>query len=134
LSKHHIYVTDNLLGDDDPKSLAEAKASPEWLEWEKAVKAELDQLTQKGTWKLTDNTANRVPISNKWVFIRKYNKEGNLTKYKARLVAKGCTQRPGCDYMETFSPVVRLETIRAILAIAAVKGLVIQQMDVKGHT
>jgi hypothetical protein len=34
--------------------------------------------------------------------------------------------------METFSPVVRLETIRAILAIAAVKGLEIQQMDVKG--
>jgi hypothetical protein len=98
----------------------------------KSVKAELDQLTQKGTWILTENTANRIPISNKWVFIRKYNKEGNLTKYKARLVAKGCAQRPGCDYMEMFSPVVRLETIQAILAIAAVKGLVIQQMDVKG--
>jgi hypothetical protein len=64
LSEHHIYVTDNLLGDDDPKSLAEAKASPDWPEWEKAVKAELDQLTQKGTWILTENTANRIPISN----------------------------------------------------------------------
>jgi hypothetical protein len=34
LSEHHIYVTDNLLGDDDPKSLAEVKASPDWPEWE----------------------------------------------------------------------------------------------------
>jgi len=34
--------------------------------------------------------------------------------------------------METFSPVVHLETIRAILSIVPAKDLVIQQMDVKG--
>jgi hypothetical protein len=33
-----------------------------------------------------------MPISNKWVFLKKRNKEGELVKYKARLVAKGCTQ------------------------------------------
>src|SRR5882757_2638359 len=85
-----------------------------------------------GTWKLVDKPADAVPISNKWVFLKKYNKLGDLLKYKGRLVAKGCAQRPGQDYLETFSPVVRLETIRAILALAALKGLKIQQMDVKG--
>jgi hypothetical protein len=89
-------------------------------------------LTQKGTWELINKPATAIPIANKWVFIKKYNKDGNLTKYKARLVVKGCAQRPGYDYTETFSPVVRMETIRAILALAVRKSLNIQQMDVKG--
>src|SRR5882757_11279289 len=85
-----------------------------------------------GTWKLVDKPADAVPISNKWVFLKKYNKLGDLLKFKGRLVAKGCAQQPGQDYLETFSPVVRLETIQAILAIAALKDLKIQQTDVKG--
>jgi len=85
-----------------------------------------------GTWKLVEKPAGTIPINNKWVFAKKRNKEGVLTKYKARLVAKGCTQRPGHDYIETHSPVMRLETIRAILAIAPTRKLLIQQMDVKG--
>ena len=56
----------------------------------------------------------------------------NIVKYKARLVAKGCSQRPGYDYIETHSPVVRLKMLRAIMAIAPSKKLLIQQMDVKG--
>jgi hypothetical protein len=39
---------------------------------------------------------------------------------------------PGVDYNETFAPVVRLETIRAILALAVEEDWEIQQMDVKG--
>ena len=39
---------------------------------------------------------------------------------------------PGVDFNETFAPVVRLETIRAILALAVKEDWEIQQMDVKG--
>lgn len=45
----------------------------------------------------------------------KYNKNGGLANYKTRIVVKGCTRRPGC---ETFAPVVRLGTVRDILALA----------------
>jgi len=53
-------------------------------------------------------------------------------KYKARLVAKGCAQRPGYDFVDTHLPVVRLESICAILAIAPTWKLHIHQLDVKG--
>ena len=85
-----------------------------------------------GTWKLIDKQVGVVPIANKWVFTKKQNKEGVLTKYKARLVAKGCAQCLGHDYLKTHSPIVQLETIRAILAIAPMQKLHIQQMDIKG--
>ena len=117
---------------NDPRSLKEAMSSPEWPEWEKAIQTELDTLRQMGTWELVDAPENRKPVSNKWVFVRKYDKNGNLQKYKARLVARGFSQIPGMDYNETFSPVVRLETIRAILALAVAENWEIQQMDVKG--
>src|ERR1700678_1444973 len=84
------------------------------------------------TWKLVERPKDRAPISNKWVFLQKFSKTRELLKYKARLVAKGCAQRPGYDYDQTFSPVVRLETIRAILAIVPSKQLKIRQIDIKG--
>ena len=105
-----------ILGTDDPKNVQEAKTLTDWPEWEKAIHGELEQLDHFGTWKLVDCPQDAIPIPNKWVFLKKYNKQGKITKYKARLVVKGCAQRPGFDYTDTFSPVVRLETIRAILA------------------
>ena len=129
-----IYATfsETPLASEDPKTLREAINSPEWPEWEKAVKTELEQLERTGTWKLVECPSDAIPIGNKWVFIRKYNKMGELLKYKGRLVAKGCSQRPGFDFTDTFSPVVRLETIRAILSLVPRYKLKTQQMDVKG--
>ena len=113
-------------------SLKEAKNSPDWPEWEKAMKTELDLLSEKGPWELVQKPPDVVPISNKWVFIKKQNKEGDVIRYRARLVAKGCAQRPGFNYTETFSPVIRMDTLCVILALVPKKGLQLHQMDVKG--
>ena len=103
--------TETPLGGKDPFTLPEAQKSPNWPEWKKAIDIELEQLQQTGTWRLVNCPEEAVPISNKWIFLTKYNKQGELVKRKAQLVAKGCGQRPGYNYTDTFSPVVRLETI-----------------------
>ena len=44
------------------------------------------------TWQLVDKLADAIPIANKWVFMHKRNKSGDIVRYKARLVTKGFTQ------------------------------------------
>ena len=75
------------------------------------------------TWELVDSSLDAIPIANKWVLLKKYNKQEVLIKYKAMLVAKGCAQRSGFDFNETFSSVVCLKIIRAILVMVPGKKL-----------
>lgn len=67
----------------------------------------------------------------KWVFRVKYNTDGSLNKHKARLVVKGYSHQYGIDFVETFAPVARLDTIRLLFSLAAQKQWRVHQMDVK---
>ncbi|TID30164.1 hypothetical protein CANINC_001256 [Pichia inconspicua] len=52
-------------------------------------------------------------------------------KFKARLVAKRFTQALGQNYLETFSPVISLNSIRFSLSMSTIDGWHICQMDAK---
>jgi len=54
-----------------------------------------------------------------------------VKRFIARLVAKGNNQKEGIDYTETFALVVRYESVRTLLAIAALKNLELWQFDIK---
>lgn len=69
-------------------------------------------------------------VGHKWVFKTKLNSDGSLQKLKARLVAQGFQQTLGVDYFETFSPIVKLITIRIIITLAVSHHWPIFQIDV----
>lgn len=94
------------------------------------MKAELLALEQNNTWDLVPLPPHKKPIACKWVFKVKLKSDGSLERYKARLVAKGYTQKHGIDYQETFSPVVKMTTVRCIIAIAAHHHWPLFQLDV----
>jgi len=50
--------------------------------------------------------------------------------YKARWVARGFSQHEGIDYLDTYTPVLRLENLRFLLAYAILMGYEIHSMDV----
>jgi hypothetical protein len=54
----------------------------------------------------------------KWVFRKKQDKFGVVTRNKARLLAKGYSQVEGLDFKKTFAPVARLESIHILLTYA----------------
>ena len=73
----------------------------------------------------------RTIIGTKWIYRNKLDEHGNVVRNKARLVAQGFKQQEGIDFEETFAPVARLESIRLLLAYAAIQGFTLFQMDVK---
>lgn len=113
----------------DPLTYEEAIASPNVENWKKAMKSEFDSLISNGTWDLVELPKGKKAINCKWVFKTKFNAHGFVDKYKARTVAKGCAQTYGIDYIETFAPVVRYQSIRLLLATAVKLNLYIRQMD-----
>ena len=117
--------------DDTPTIIDEAYASLDADDWKKTVQSEMDSILSNGTWELTERPYGCKPVGYKWEFKKKLRPDGTIEKYKARLVAKGYTQKECEDFFDTYSPIARLTTIRALLSLAASYGLIVHQMDVK---
>lgn len=113
-----------------PETFKEAIQRDDSVEWQKAMANEMKSLADNKVWKLCELPPNRKALPCKWVYRIKRNPDGTIDKYKARLVVKGFRQRKGIDYEQTFSPVARMATIRALLSVSAKENLYLTQFDV----
>ena len=117
----------SLSTDFEPSSYQEANKHQCWRE---AMRNEIEALELNKTWVLVDLPQTVKPTGCKWVYKIKHHPDGSVECYEARLVAKGFAQTEGIDYFETFSPVVKMATIRVVLALASINCWPIQQLDV----
>lgn len=114
----------------EPSSVAEAMRGKCSHQWEKAMQKEINSISEHDVWELVKLPPNRKVINCKWVFKEKLDADGSVQTHKARLVAQGFLQQRGLDYDETFSPVVKFESVRTIIAISAENNFLLHQMDV----
>ena len=122
--KEHINIV--------PKTYKSALKSKECLDWEEAIKRELNSLNENKTWTVVDKLS--IPkttniIRSKWVFTHKIDSAMTLL-HKARLVAKGFSQQYQIDYDEIYSPVASYMSLKLILCYAASLQMYIHSMDV----
>lgn len=121
----------NAAFDGEPASYRQAITSDDSDQWKAAMEDEYASLLRNETWDLVNLPPGRRAIKCKWVFKIKRRTSGEIERYKARLVACGYSQKAGIDYQETFSPVVRLDSVRVLLALVAKYDLELMHFDVK---
>jgi histone deacetylase 1/2 len=111
-----------------PRSIRDALSDPNWR---LAMQAEFDALIPNDTWSLVPRPPGINLVTSKWIFRHKLYADGSLDRYKAHWVLRGFTQRPGLDYDETFSPVVKPATVWVIFSLSLSQNWPIHQLDVK---
>jgi len=78
----------------------------------------------------TDETSDLRKISLCMVLQEKLGEDGCVARFKARLVAYGFRQRPGVDFIETYSPTISFHAIQMVLSKAAAEDKEIVQLDI----
>ena len=126
-SLDYVMLTDC----EEPSCYKEAMLREDKLKWEKAMQSEMDSLHKNSTWELVSLPAGKRILPCKWIYKMKVTDSASKPRYKARLVAKGFRQQEGIDFEEIFSPVVKMTTLRCVLALAAQMDMELVQMDVK---
>ncbi|KAI0997008.1 Retrovirus-related Pol polyprotein from transposon TNT 1-94 [Podosphaera aphanis] len=110
-----------------PQSYSSAINGADNLEWKAAIHDELESLRSKQVFTpVTHVPHGRRPIGSRWVFTVKSD-----GRFKARLVAQGFSQVPGIDYFDTYSPTLRMDSLRIMLAVSAFLDWEIHQIDIK---
>lgn len=121
------------------KSSTNQLDNPNWMQamngpfaseyWEAAC-IEIETLERMEAWDVVERTDDMKVLPSTWAFKCKRFPDGLIKKFKARFCARGDFQKHGIDYWETYAPVVQWITVRLLLILECLLGLVSKQGDV----
>jgi hypothetical protein len=114
--------------ESEPSTFEEATSRQVWRD---AMMEEYNSIMKNDVWEVVPRPEGKSVVTSKWLYKLKHATAGSIEKYKARFVARGFSQVEGVDYDDTFAPVARYTSIKAVISIAAEMGWKIHQMDVK---
>jgi hypothetical protein len=114
----------------EPQTIEDALSRKDGASWQAAAQEEYEAMLVTRTWELVELPAGRKAVGCCWVFKTKKHADGTIERYKARIVAQGFAQKPHLKYTETFAPVAHFASLRSVIAIAAIKDMELDQMDV----
>ena len=96
----------------EPATMQEALKYPtHGKQWEQAFLAEFKSLIKNHTWELVSRPQDCRVVTNKWALKHKRDRMNRIVRLKARLVARGFSQIYRIDYLDTYTPVVKLASI-----------------------
>ena len=91
-------------------------------QWRDAMKSEIHAFETNGTWTATQLPLGKKALGCKWVYKIKHKYDGSVEQFKARLVILGNHQKEGINYTENFAPVVKMVTVRTVLAVTGTRA------------
>jgi hypothetical protein len=114
-----------------PKSYQQALRSQDAVKWQASMATELTALTKRHCWDVVPYPSPGTNLLRCHFVYKIKTKLGKVERLKSRLVVDGSKQIQGVDVDETFAPVVKYNTLRIFLAIAAVNNMRVHQIDVE---
>jgi hypothetical protein len=100
--------------------------------WLPAMKAEVNQLEERGVWEWVDLVKGECAINSMGVYNVKVDGAGEILKYKDRYVAHGDEMVQGRDFAVKWVMITRIESVQMVFAVVAVQQLHVQQWDFSG--
>ena len=95
------------------------------------IKSKLDSIEYNQTWELVELPKGCKPTISKWIFKKKLRLYSFIDKYKDRLVIREFNKKNRVDYFDIYSPLTKISTIKTLVILATIHGLVVHQMKVK---
>ena len=127
-------INEVICGKVTPMTMREAKALPEWDEWQAAMAAEMKALRDMDVFEVVPKSEARSKGKRlhrtKWVYKIKTLEDGSIERFKARLVLAGYSLEKGIDYYDSYSSVVGYATIRMLMQLAVQEGMTVSSCDV----
>jgi hypothetical protein len=90
--------------------------------WRDAMMEEYFSIMKNDASEVVPWTEGKFVVGSRWIFKIKYATDGSVENFNACFVENGFSQNEGIDFSETFAPVERYYSIKAMISIATELG------------